>query len=115
MDARKALRMFEKVKVPVLGLVENMAVHVCSHCGHAEHVFGQGGGGRMAAQYGVPLLGSLPLELSIREQGDLGVPVVVSAPDSAAARAYRETARAMAARLAARPKAPRPIAASMLG
>ncbi|HEY0310170.1 MAG TPA: iron-sulfur cluster carrier protein ApbC [Luteimonas sp.] len=115
MDARKALRMFEKVKVPVLGLVENMAVHVCRNCGHEEHVFGQGGGERMAAQYGVPLLGSLPLELAIREQGDLGVPVVVSAPDSAAARAYRDTARAMAARLAARPKAPRPIAASMLG
>ena len=115
MDARKALRMFEKVKVPVLGLVENMAVHVCRNCGHEEHVFGQGGGERMAAQYGVPLLGSLPLELAIREQSDIGVPVVVSAPDSAVAMDYRDTAHAMAARLAARPKAPRPIAASMLG
>ena len=114
LDARKALRMFEKVHVPVLGLIENMAVHVCRNCGHAEHVFGQGGGERMASQYGVPLLGSLPLELAIREQGDLGVPVVASAPGSAAAQAYRETARAVAARLAARPKAPRPIAASML-
>ena len=114
LDARKALRMFEKVHVPVLGLIENMAVHVCRNCGHAEHVFGQGGGERMASQYGVPLLGSLPLELSIREQGDLGVPVVASAPGSPAAQAYRETARAVAARLAARPKAPRPIAASML-
>ena len=115
MDARKALRMFEKVKMTVLGLVENMAVHVCSNCGHEEHVFGQGGGERMASQYGVPLLGSLPLELAIREQGDIGVPVVVSAPESPAALAYRDTARAVAARLAARPKAPRPIAASMLG
>jgi ATP-binding protein involved in chromosome partitioning len=114
LDARKALRMFEKVQVPVLGLVENMAVHVCSQCGHAEHVFGQGGGERMAAQYGVPLLGSLPLELAIREQGDAGVPVVVAAPGSGAARAYRELARAVAVRLAMRPKAPRPIAASML-
>ena len=114
MDARKALRMFEKVQVPVLGLIENMAVHVCRNCGHAEHVFGHGGGARMAAQYAVPLLGSLPLELAIREQGDLGVPVVASAPGSPAALAYRDTARAVAARLAARPKAARPIAASML-
>ena len=114
LDARKALRMFEKVQVPVLGLIENMAVHVCSRCGHAEHLFGQGGGARMAAQYGVPLLGSLPLERAIREQGDAGVPVVVSAPASAAALAYRDTARAVAVRLAMRPKAPRPIAASML-
>ena len=114
LDARKALKMFEKVEVPVLGLVENMAVHVCSQCGHAEHIFGEGGGERMATQYGVPLLGSLPLELAIREQGDAGVPVVVSAPGSAAAGAYRDTARAVAVRLAMRPKAPRPIAASML-
>ena len=114
LDARTALRMFEKVQVPVLGLVENMAVHVCSQCGHAEHIFGQGGGERMATQYGVPLLGSLPLELAIREQGDAGVPVVVSAPGSTAAGAYRDTARAVAVRLAMRPKAPRPIAALML-
>ncbi|MFC7301595.1 iron-sulfur cluster carrier protein ApbC [Cognatiluteimonas weifangensis] len=114
MDARKALKMFEKVKVPVLGLVENMAVHVCSQCGHAEHIFGQGGGERMATQYGVALLGSLPLELAIREQGDIGVPVVVSAPESTAAQAYRTTARAIAARLAARPRAAMSIAASMV-
>src|SRR5690606_12012159 len=113
MDARKALKMFEKVQIHVLGLVENMAVHVCSQCGHAEHVFGSGGGERMAAQYGVPLLGSLPLELAIREQGDAGVPVVASAPESTAAQAYRETARALAVRLAMRPRAPRPIAASL--
>ncbi|WP_170218645.1 iron-sulfur cluster carrier protein ApbC [Marilutibacter aestuarii] len=115
LDARKALKMFEKVEVPVLGLIENMAVHVCSNCGHAEHVFGSGGGREMAERYGVPLLGSLPLDVGIREQGDAGVPVVVSAPDSAAAQAYRSAARALAARLAERPRAAQPIAASLLG
>ena len=114
MDARKALKMFEKVDVHVLGLVENMAVHVCSNCGHAEHLFGQGGAARMAATYGVPLLGSLPLEPSIREQGDLGVPVVASAPESAAAAAYRDLARGVAARLAERPRARASIGASLL-
>ncbi|MBW3550594.1 MAG: iron-sulfur cluster carrier protein ApbC [Proteobacteria bacterium] len=114
LDAKKALKMFEKVQVPVLGLVENMAVHVCSNCGHAEHVFGEGGGTRMAAQYGVPLLGSLPLELAIREQGDAGVPVVVAAPDSAAAQAYRHTARALASVLAQRPRVTPSISASLL-
>lgn len=114
LDARKALKMFEKVQVPVLGLVENMAVHVCSNCGHAEHVFGQGGGERMAGQYGVPLLGSLPLEIGIREQGDAGVPVVVAAPDSAAARAYRTTARRMAIELARRPRVATPLSASLV-
>jgi ATP-binding protein involved in chromosome partitioning len=113
LDARKALRMFEKVQVPVLGLVENMAVHTCSNCGHAEHVFGEGGGARMAAQYGVPLLGSLPLEIAIRAQGDAGVPVVASAPGSAAAQAFRAVARALAMGLAARPRAPMPIAAAL--
>jgi len=113
LDARKALRMFEKVQVPVLGLVENMAVHTCSHCGHVEHVFGEGGGARMADQYGVPLLGSLPLELAIREQGDAGVPVVAAAPDSAPAQAFRAVARALAMRLAARPRAAMPIAAAL--
>ncbi len=114
LDARKSLRMFEKVQVPVLGLVENMAVHMCSNCGHAEHLFGQGGGERMAAQYGVPLLGSLPLEIGIREQGDAGVPIVAARPDSAAAQAYRETARRMAEVLAARPRAKPSIASSLL-
>jgi ATP-binding protein involved in chromosome partitioning len=113
LDARKALRMFDKVQVPVLGLVENMAVHTCSHCGHVEHVFGEGGAARMAAQYGVPLLGSLPLELAIREQGDAGVPVVAAAPGSPAAAAFRMAARAVAMRLAARPRAAMPIAASL--
>ena len=108
------LKMFEKVEVPVLGLVENMAVHVCGNCGHAEHVFGQGGGQKMAEQYGMPLLGSLPLELTIREQGDAGVPVVKALPESAAAEAYRDAARQVAARLAMRPQVARPISASLL-
>jgi len=98
-DAKKALKMFEKVEVPVLGIVENMAVHVCSNCGHAEHIFGQGGGEKMAEQYGVPLLGSLPLDIGIREQADSGMPTVVSQPDSDIARRYREIARIAAARL----------------
>ncbi len=102
LDAKKALKMFEKVEVPVLGIIENMAVHVCSNCGHAEHVFGSGGGERMARQYGVPLLGALPLELAIREQADSGQPTVVAAPDSPAARTYRAIARQVAARLAQR-------------
>src|SRR5690606_14548998 len=100
LDAKKALKMFEKVQVPVLGIIENMAVHVCSNCGHAEHVFGAGGGERMATQYGVPLLGSLPLDIAIREQTDGGSPTVAADPDSPLARAYREIARRAAARLA---------------
>ena len=114
LDARKALKMFEKVKVPVLGIVENMAVHVCSNCGHAEHLFGQGGGEAMAAQYGVPLLGSLPLDLRIREQGDAGTPVVAAAPNSAPAQAYLAAAQAMAAQLATRPRASIPISSALL-
>ncbi len=102
LDARKALKMFEKVSVPVLGIIENMAVHVCSKCGHAEHVFGAGGGERMAAQYGVPLLGSLPLDIRIREDGDQGVPTVEAAPDSDVAEAYREIARRTGALLSLR-------------
>ncbi|MGY0619789.1 iron-sulfur cluster carrier protein ApbC [Lysobacter sp. A378] len=114
LDAKKALKMFEKVEVPVLGLIENMAVHVCSNCGHAEHVFGEGGGQRMASQYDVPLLGSLPLERLIREQGDAGVPVVLAQPDSAAAKAYRDAARQIAVRLAMRPRVTPSISASLL-
>jgi ATP-binding protein involved in chromosome partitioning len=113
LDARKALKMFEKVNVPVLGIVENMAVHVCSNCGHAEHLFGQGGGQAMAAQYGVPLLGSLPLDLRIREQGDAGTPVVAAAPDSPPAQAYLAAAQAMAAQLAGRPRASIAIASTL--
>ena len=114
LDARKSLRMFEKVEVPVLGLVENMAVHVCTQCGHAQHLFGEGGGARMAAQYGVPLLGALPLEIGIREQGDAGVPIVAAQPQSAAAQAYRETARKLAEALAARPRAKPSISSSLV-
>ena len=80
LDARKGLKMFEKVGVPILGIVENMAVHVCSNCGHAEHIFGAGGGERMATEYGVDYLGALPLTMRIREQADSGRPTVVSRP-----------------------------------
>jgi ATP-binding protein involved in chromosome partitioning len=102
LDAKKALRMFEKVHVPVLGIIENMATHVCSNCGHEEHVFGEGGGARMAEQYGVPLLGSLPLDIRIREQADGGTPTVAAMPDSDLAARYREIARNAAGRLSVR-------------
>ncbi|MDF9441169.1 MAG: sodium:proton antiporter [Lysobacteraceae bacterium SCN 69-123] len=114
LDARKALKMFEKVEVPVLGIIENMAVHTCSSCGHVEHLFGEGGGQRMAAQYGVPLLGSLPLEIGIREQGDAGTPIVAAAPDSAAAKAYVAAARRMVEELGKRPRAGIPIVSSLV-
>ena len=102
LDAKKALKMFEKVGVPILGIVENMATHICSNCGHEEHIFGEGGGERMAAQYDVPLLGALPLDIRIREQADSGTPTVVAMPDSDIAARYREIARNAAARLALR-------------
>lgn len=114
LDARKALKMFEKVEVPVLGLVENMAVHVCSHCGHAEHIFGEGGGRRMAEQYGVPLLGSLPLDVAVREQGDSGRPIVTAAEEAATVDAYKSTARRLAALLSGRPQVARPLSVSLL-
>jgi len=101
-DARKGLKMFEKVSVPVLGVVENMSVHVCANCGHTEHIFGAGGGARMAQQYGVKLLGELPLDAHIREEADGGRPTVVAAPDSARARCYLEMARRTAGALALR-------------
>ena len=100
LDARKGLKMFEKVEVPVLGIVENMSTHICSKCGHEEHIFGSGGGALMAEQYGVPLLGSLPLDIRIREQTDGGRPTVVAEPESALTRSYREIARKTAGRLA---------------
>lgn len=115
LDARRALMMFRKVGIAVLGLVENMALHVCSQCGHAEHVFGAGGGERMAAQYGVPLLGALPLDAAIREQGDAGVPIVAAQPQSQAAQAYRAVARALLDQLAQRPVVRSGILASLLG
>jgi ATP-binding protein involved in chromosome partitioning len=101
-DARKGLAMFEKVAVPVLGIVENMSVHVCSHCGHAEHVFGSGGGARLAAEHGVTLLGELPLDIHIREQADGGTPTVAADPAAPAAQAYIEAARRAAAVLSRR-------------
>ncbi len=99
LDARKGLKMFEKVEVRVLGVVENMSMHVCSQCGHVEHVFGSGGGARMAAQYGVQLLGELPLDIRIREDADGGAPTVAAEPDSQRAHAYLMMARRTAARL----------------
>ena len=100
LDAKKGLVMFEKVKVPILGIVENMAMHVCSNCGHTEHIFGQGGGARMADQYDVQFLGALPLDIRIREQADSGRPSVVAEPDGPIANAYREIARTVGARVA---------------
>jgi ATP-binding protein involved in chromosome partitioning len=104
LDARKALKMFEKVEVPVLGVVENMATHICSNCGHEEHIFGEGGGERMSTQYGVPYLGSLPLDIRIREQADSGNPTVAAMPDSDLAARYREIARNAAGRLSRQPR-----------
>ena len=101
-DARKGLRMFEKVSVPVLGIIENMSLHVCSNCGHAEPIFGAGGGDEMAREYGVALLGRLPLDARIREEADGGRPSVVAAPDSPRAAAYFTMARRTAAALARR-------------
>ena len=115
LDARKALKMFEKLGIAVLGLVENMAVHVCTNCGHAEHIFGAGGAQAMSTQYDVPVLGSLPLQAGIREQGDAGTPIVAAQPDSAVAQAYRATARALLEQLGRRPKVRSGIMASLLG
>lgn len=100
LDARKALKMFEKVKVPVLGVIENMSTHICSQCGHEEHIFGSGGGQSMAEQYQVNMLGSLPLDIHIREDVDNGEPSVVKNPDGDIALAYRLIARRIAANLA---------------
>ena len=104
LDARKALRMFEKVNVPILGIVENMAVHVCTQCGHVEHIFGEGGGQRMSEDYKAPWLGSLPLAMAIRAQSDAGSPIVAADPQSAAAGIYREIARKLAARVSTLPR-----------
>jgi ATP-binding protein involved in chromosome partitioning len=101
-DARKGLRMFEKVNVPVLGIVENMSTHRCSNCGHEEHIFGAGGGARMAGQYGTQLLAELPLDARIRAETDSGRPTGVAGPDSARALAYLRMARRAAGELARR-------------
>ncbi|MCZ6499264.1 MAG: iron-sulfur cluster carrier protein ApbC [Gammaproteobacteria bacterium] len=104
LDARKGLKMFEKVSVPVLGIVENMSTHICSQCGHEEHVFGSGGGQKMAEQYNVPLLGSLPLDIQIRENMDSGNPTVVADEESPVAMRYQQLALRMGAQLAAKRK-----------
>jgi ATP-binding protein involved in chromosome partitioning len=110
LDARKAVQMFRKVEMSVLGIVENMSTHICSQCGHEEPIFGSGGGARMAEQYGVPLLGQLPLDLRIREDLDHGRPTVVSAPDSDLTARYRDVARRLAAGLS---QAPRSLTVSL--
>jgi len=104
LDARKGLKMFQKVEVPVLGVIENMSIHICSNCGHEEHIFGEGGGKRMAEQYGVTLLGELPLDIRIREEADSGKPTVVVEPDSRISEIYREIARRVAAKLSIQAK-----------
>jgi ATP-binding protein involved in chromosome partitioning len=104
LDARKGIKMFEKVGVPILGIVENMAVHVCTNCGHVEHIFGADGGKKMAAEYGMDYLGALPLKLSIREQADGGRPSVVAEPDGEVAGLYKAVARSLAVKIAQRAK-----------
>ncbi len=104
LDARKGLKMFEKVEVPVLGIIENMSTHICSQCGHEEHIFGQGGAMRMAEQYDVELLGAIPLDISIREGTDDGRPTVVSDPDGRVAQIFRDIARRLAAKQSLRKK-----------
>ncbi|KVZ97744.1 iron-sulfur cluster carrier protein ApbC [Burkholderia territorii] len=102
LDAKKGLKMFEKVGIPILGIVENMSIHICSNCGHEEHIFGAGGAERMAQDYGVTVLGSLPLDIAIRERADSGTPTVVAEPDGALARRYRDIARGVALAIAER-------------
>jgi len=104
LDARKGLKMFEKVEIPVLGIIENMSTHICSQCGHEEHIFGEGGGQRMAEQYNVDFLGGLPLDKRIREETDAGRPTVVAEPESRIAMIYREIARRTAAKLSLKSK-----------
>jgi ATP-binding protein involved in chromosome partitioning len=104
LDAKKGIKMFEKVGVPILGIVENMAVHVCSQCGHAEHIFGEGGGKRMATDYHMDYLGALPLDIQIRLQADGGKPTVVADPDGEVAAIYKSVARQVAIKIAAKAK-----------
>ncbi|MFN7121953.1 MAG: iron-sulfur cluster carrier protein ApbC [Hydrogenophaga sp.] len=104
LDARKGIKMFEKVGVPILGIVENMAVHVCEKCGHTEHIFGVDGGKNMAAEYGMDYLGALPLNMSIRVQADSGMPSVVADPDGEIAALYKSVARQLAIKIAAKAK-----------
>ncbi|TNC95695.1 MAG: ATP-binding protein involved in chromosome partitioning [Gallionellaceae bacterium] len=100
LDARKGLMMFEKVDVKILGIVENMSTHICSNCGHEEHIFGAGGGEKMCAEYSVEFLGGLPLDIRIREQSDSGTPTVVAEPDSNLTKVYKQIARRVAVKIA---------------
>lgn len=100
LDARKGIEMFRKVRVPLLGVVENMSIHICSQCGHAEAIFGEGGGQQLSENYGIDVIGSLPLDLSIREHTDRGTPIVVAQPDGAVAGAYLALADNVMARIA---------------
>ncbi|HEV7816945.1 MAG TPA: iron-sulfur cluster carrier protein ApbC, partial [Janthinobacterium sp.] len=104
LDARKGLKMFEKVGIPILGIVENMSTHICSNCGHAEAIFGAGGGQKMCADYGVDFLGALPLTMAIRQQTDSGRPTVVAEPDGPVAAVYKEIARKIAVKVAEKAK-----------
>ena len=104
LDARKGLKMFEKVGIPILGIVENMSMHICSNCGHAEPIFGQGGGEKMCQDFGVDFLGALPLTMSIREQADSGRPTVVADPDGQVAQIYKTIARKVAVKVADKAK-----------
>jgi ATP-binding protein involved in chromosome partitioning len=104
LDARKGLKMFEKVGIPILGVVENMSTHICSNCGHAEAIFGEGGGARMCGEYGVEFLGALPLTMAIRQQTDSGTPTVVAEPDGPVAHIYKEIARKVAIKVAEKAK-----------
>ena len=100
MDARKGLKMFEKVGIKIVGIVENMSTHICSNCGHEEHIFGAGGGEKMCADYNVEFLGGLPLDIRIREQTDSGNPTVVADPDGNIAKVYKQIARRIAVKVA---------------
>lgn len=104
LDARKGLKMFEKVGIPILGIVENMSTHICSNCGHAEAIFGQGGGEKMCAEYAVDFLGALPLTMAIREQADSGKPTVMADPTGPVAEIYRSIARKVAIKVAEKAK-----------
>ncbi|MBS1236745.1 MAG: ATP-binding protein [Proteobacteria bacterium] len=104
LDARKGLKMFEKVEIPVMGIVENMSTHICSKCGHEEHIFGEGGGRRMAEENDVDFIGSIPLDIRIREQTDGGKPTVVADPDGRLAQIYRDIARRVAGKLSKQKK-----------
>ncbi len=104
LDARRAIEMFQKVQVPVLGIVENMSLHTCTHCGHQEPLFGAGGGEKLAQEYGVTCIGQIPLDVKIREQTDSGMPPVVSDPEGSLSKLYRDIARQVAAKIALQPK-----------